>query len=99
MRYQVLPVYVLPAHVTRQLPPVTFVTALTWTPEGRTALRVALVLGLVRTETPSHLVDSVVAPRTSDGKAAVDTVNRRTAARTAVRTFASGETSWERRVS
>ena len=67
-----------PAHVTRQLPPVTFVTALTWTPEGRTALRVELVLGLVRTATPSHLVDSVVAPRTSDGNAAVDTVNRRT---------------------
>jgi hypothetical protein len=56
IRYQVLPATVLPAHVARQLPPVTFLTALTWTPDGRTALRVELVLALVRTETP-------VAPR------------------------------------
>ena len=84
MRYQVFPVAVLPAQVTRQLRPVTFVTALTWTPDDRTALRVELVLGFVRRLTPSHLVDSVDAPRTSPGDTA-ETVRRSTRATTPVR--------------
>lgn len=67
IRYQVLPDTADPAHVARQLPPVTFVTAYTCVFAGRTAFRVALVRGETRNETPSHFVDLVDAPRACEG--------------------------------
>ena len=57
-------------------------------------MRVELVLGLVRTETPSHLVDRVDAPRASEGDATDETVNRRIAARNAVKTRPKDESRW-----
>jgi hypothetical protein len=61
------------------------VSALTWTWEGRVALRVEDVLARVRRTTPSHFVDSVDAARVGDGLVTDATVNRKIAANRAAR--------------
>ena len=97
MRYQVFPLYDLPAHVTRQLPPVTLLTALTLTSAGRTAARLEMVLALVRSATPSHFVYKRVPPRTFDGVVNAAAANKKVAISNAVMKTTGGATRSGRR--
>ena len=56
MRYQAWPTSALPLHVVIQVPPVTRATAKTFVFFGSVAFRVAEVVGLVRSATPSQVV-------------------------------------------
>jgi hypothetical protein len=97
IRYQVLPATAVPAHVARQLPPVTVVTAYTCVFADRVVFLVAAVLGEMRSETPSHFVDLVDAPRASAGLATDATADSIAADKIAV-TMTRNDIPFARRV-
>src|SRR4051794_21814367 len=80
IRYQVVPVVVLPAHVVRQLPPVTVATTETFVPTEATVRARPRVDGLVR-RFALQMAALAVAPRTSAGNETVATPARSAADR------------------
>jgi hypothetical protein len=72
IRYQVLPAVVLPAHVVRQLPPVSVATTETFVPTEATVRARVRVDALVR-RLALQMAAFAVAPRTSAGNEMVAT--------------------------
>jgi hypothetical protein len=80
IRYHVLPEPVRPAHVSRQEPPLTVATTVTFVPAVMVVRIAPLVLALLRRLTPLQAAALVVvAPKTSVGEAIEMTADERIA--------------------
>lgn len=97
IRYQVLPELVLPAHVVRQLPPVTLAETDTFVPVLMTVRIRALIQELVRRFALQSAAFVAVAPRTSPGNETDATANNRIAEMNDVTTRVGSDGRPERR--